>query len=109
MMQIGLGKFGVRDETGNFCWEKLREVSETPQIRAFELKLAQGAKIRGGHVEGPKVTPEIAEIRGVPVWKTIDSPNRFEEFSTAPEMCQFIEKMRETTGNTRGSSTHSGA
>ncbi|WCN38645.1 FMN-binding glutamate synthase family protein [Aneurinibacillus uraniidurans] len=102
IMQIGPGIFGVRDEDGNFDWEELKKKSEIPQIKAFELKLAQGAKIRGGHVDGEKVTPEIAEIRRVKPYKPIDSPNRFHQFGDLPTMFDFIERIRETTGKPVG-------
>ncbi|WPS85686.1 FMN-binding glutamate synthase family protein (plasmid) [Brevibacillus halotolerans] len=100
--QIGPGKFGYRDKEGNFSWEELRKKADIPQIRAFELKLGQGAKIRGGHVEGAKVTQEIAEIRGVEPYKTIDSPNRFEEFSDFESMMDFVVKIRRETGKPVG-------
>src|SRR5699024_12168855 len=58
MLQISPGLFGVRTNNGEFSWEKFKEKSEIDQIKAFELKLAQGAKTRGGHVEGQKVTEE---------------------------------------------------
>lgn len=93
--QIGPGKFGFRNLDGSFSYEKLKEKAALEQVKAFELKLGQGAKIRGGHVEGSKVTPEIAEVRGVEPWKTIDSPNRFDEFHDYPSMFDFIEKIRE--------------
>lgn len=95
IMQIGPGLFGVRDTAGNFSWEKLKEKSEIEQIKAFELKLGQGAKIRGGHIEGVKVTEHIAEIRGVEPYKTVDSPNRFNEFNDLASMFAFIEKMQQ--------------
>ncbi|WP_379971338.1 FMN-binding glutamate synthase family protein [Ectobacillus sp. sgz5001026] len=97
IMQIGPGIFGVRDEAGDFNWEELRRKSEIPQIKAFELKLAQGAKIRGGHVDGEKVTPEIAKIRMVEPYKSIDSPNRFHEFDNLPTLFDFIERIRNVT------------
>ncbi|HET7627915.1 MAG TPA: FMN-binding glutamate synthase family protein [Bacillales bacterium] len=96
--QIGAGLFGVRTKDGEFSWELLKEKAETPQVKAFELKLAQGAKTRGGHVDGKKVTEEIAKIRNVEPWKTINSPNRFNEFHDVPSMFSFIEKIREQTG-----------
>lgn len=102
IMQIGPGLFGVRDSEGNFNWDALKEKSEIPQIKAFELKLAQGAKTRGGHVDGEKVTPEIAKIRLVEPWKSIDSPNRFNEFSDFPSMFDFIHRIREHTGKPVG-------
>lgn len=67
-------------------------------MKAFELKLAQGAKLRGGHVEGDKVTPEIAKIRNVEPYKTINSPNRFYEFDDVQTLLDFLTDIREATG-----------
>ncbi|MUV38971.1 Glutamate synthase large subunit-like protein YerD [Lentibacillus sp. JNUCC-1] len=47
IMQIGPGKFGVRDLAGHFDWDELLEKSKLPEVKAFELKLGQGAKTRG--------------------------------------------------------------
>lgn len=94
IMQIGPGLFGVRNKVGDFSWEEIKKKGELPQVKAFELKLGQGAKTRGGHVEGKKVSPEIAVIRGVEPYKTIDSPNRFNEFNDVPSMVKFIEQIR---------------
>lgn len=44
IMQIGPGLFGVRDREGNFNWDALVEKSQIPQVKAFEIKLAQGLK-----------------------------------------------------------------
>ncbi|TFG95152.1 MAG: hypothetical protein E4H11_05485 [Myxococcales bacterium] len=77
VFQIGPGMFGVRTSGGDWDWDRFRSQAEIAQVRVFELKLHQGAKIRGGHVEGAKVTAEIAGIRGVAAGKAIDSPNRF--------------------------------
>lgn len=102
VMQIGPGLFGVRTKEGEFDWEKFKEKAIVPQIKAFEIKIHQGAKIRGGHVEGTKVTPEIAEIRGVEPWKSIDSPNRFRQFSNSEELINFVERLKETGGKPVG-------
>lgn len=102
IMQIGPGLFGVRDYEGNFNWDALKEKSEIPQVKAFELKLAQGAKIRGGHIDAEKVTEAIAKIRMVEPFKSIDSPNRFREFQDFPSLFSFIQKMRERTGKPIG-------
>ncbi len=102
IMQIGPGLFGVRDKEGKFSWDALLEKSKIPQIKAFELKLAQGAKTRGGHIDGEKVTEEIARIRMVEPYKSIDSPNRFVEFTNLPSLFDFIEKIREHTGKPVG-------
>ena len=70
IIQIGPAKFGFRNPDGSFSNEELRKKASIPQVKAFELKLGQGAKIRGGHIEAAKVTPEIASIRGVEPYKT---------------------------------------
>ncbi|WP_214825914.1 FMN-binding glutamate synthase family protein [Exiguobacterium algae] len=100
--QIGPALFGVRNEDGSFSVEAFKEKSEIPQVRAFELKLAQGAKTRGGHIDGSKVTPEIARIRKVKAGETIDSPNRFSQFKTNDEMLAFVEQLREIGGKPVG-------
>ncbi len=102
IMQIGPGLFGVRDREGNFSWDALKEKSEIPEVKAFEIKLAQGAKTRGGHIDAEKVTEEIARIRMVEPFKSIDSPNRFREFSDLPSLFDFIEKIREHSGKPVG-------
>lgn len=102
IMQIGPGLFGVRNQDGSFSWEELKHKSEIEEVKAFELKLAQGAKTRGGHVDGSKVTPEIAKIRNLEPYKSIDSPNRFNEFDDLPGFFEFIEKIRNITGKPVG-------
>src|SRR6185369_16152681 len=58
IMQIGTAKYGVRDSGGNLSDERLQELSKV--VRAFEIKLSQGAKPgKGGVLPGRKVTPEI--------------------------------------------------
>src|SRR5687768_17833880 len=65
IMQIGTAKYGVRDAQGNLSAERLRELSKV--VKAFEIKLSQGAKPgKGGVLPGKKVTAEIAQIRGIP-------------------------------------------
>ena len=102
VVQIGPAKFGFRNPDGTFSYEELRKKASIPQVKAFELKLGQGAKIRGGHIEGAKVTPEIAAIRGVEPYKTIDSPNRFEEFDDMDSMMNFLEQIRDVSGKPVG-------
>ncbi|QOV10491.1 FMN-binding glutamate synthase family protein [Viridibacillus arvi] len=96
--QIGSGLFGYRTKDGEFSWEKLAEKAAMPHVKAFELKLAQGAKTRGGHVEAEKVTEEIANIRNIEPFVTINSPNRFRQFDDFPTLFEFIEKIREHGG-----------
>src|SRR3954454_163872 len=49
IIQIGPAKFGFRNSDGSFSLEELRNKASLPQVKAFEIKLGQGAKIRGGH------------------------------------------------------------
>ncbi|MFS0576609.1 glutamate synthase-related protein [Sporosarcina sp. 179-K 3D1 HS] len=100
--QIGSGLFGYRTEEGEFSVERLLEKAALPQVKAFELKLAQGAKMRGGHVEGEKVTPEIAAIRNVVPYTTINSPNRFHQFDDYPSLFDFIDEIRGHAGKPVG-------
>jgi glutamate synthase domain-containing protein 2 len=102
VFQIGPGLFGVRDGQGRFDWDAFRRQSEIDVVRGFELKLHQGAKIRGGHVEAAKVTEEIAAIRGVPVGQAIDSPNRFPELATVDALLDRVARMRELGGKPVG-------
>lgn len=95
IMQVSPGLFGVRTIDGEFSWEEFKAKSEIDQVKAFELKLAQGAKQRGGHVEGQKVTEEIAEIRSVEPWVSIDSPNRFHGLDDAYSLLEFVDKLRD--------------
>ncbi len=100
--QIGSGLFGFRTEDGEFSLERVREKADIPQVKAFEIKLAQGAKMRGGHVEGAKVTEEIAAIRNVVPYVSINSPNRFHQFDDYPTLFEFIDKIRQHSGKPVG-------
>ncbi|MGX9134731.1 FMN-binding glutamate synthase family protein [Rummeliibacillus sp. JY-2-4R] len=102
IMQIGPGLFGIRDKNGSVDWDELKRKSEIPEIKAFEIKLAQGAKARGGHIDAEKVTPEVAEIRKVEPYKSVDSPNRFHQFGDVTSLCEFIDKIRTHTGKPVG-------
>lgn len=95
--QIGTAKYGVRDLDGNLSDEKLREV--TPYVKAFEIKLSQGAKPgRGGVLPASKVTEEIARIRGIPVGEVSSSPNRHKEIKNSDDLLDMIKRVRDVTG-----------
>jgi glutamate synthase (ferredoxin) len=98
IFQIGPGLFGIRNKKGEMDLGLLKEKAAITEVKAIELKMGQGAKIRGGHVEGVKVTPEIAAIRGVEPWKTIDSPNRFPACHGVHDLFNYIVKIQEETG-----------
>ncbi len=97
--EIGSGYFGCRDAEGRFSPELFSRAAQDPQVKMIELKLSQGAKPgHGGVLPGPKVTPEIAEARGVAAWQDCLSPAAHSAFSTPLEMMQFIEQLRELSG-----------
>lgn len=93
--EIGSGYFGCRTPDGHFDAEKFREKAVLPTVKAISIKLSQGAKPGlGGVLPGPKVTPEIAETRGVPVGQTVVSPPAHTAFSTPLELVHFIATLR---------------
>ena len=97
--EIGSGYFGARNPDGTFSPEKFAEVAASDQIKMVELKLSQGAKPgHGGVLPAPKVSPEIALTRGVPVGQDCISPSQHSAFSTPVEMMHFIAEMRRLSG-----------
>lgn len=98
--QVGTGYFGCRDASGHFSLDRLVEtVAGYDRIRGIEIKLSQGAKPgKGGVLPGPKVTPEIAAIRGVEPWKDVVSPNSHTAFHDVDSMIQFVEQIAQETG-----------
>ena len=103
VFQIGTAKYGVRDENGNLSDEKLKKVAEIEQVRMFEIKLSQGAKPgKGGILPGSKVTPLIAETRGIPVGEDSISPNAHPEITNIDDLLDFINHVRDITGKPVG-------
>ena len=97
--ELGSGYFGARDKEGRFDPVRFTEQAADPQIKMIEVKLSQGAKPgQGGMLPGAKISPEIAEARGVPMGVDCISPARHSAFSTPVEMMQFITKLRELSG-----------
>ena len=103
VMQIGTAKYGVRDANGNLSEDRLREIAAYPQVRMFEVKLAQGAKPgKGGILPGAKVTAEIAAIRGIPEGQDSISPNRHHDIGNVAELGAFVNRVRSVTGRPVG-------
>jgi glutamate synthase domain-containing protein 2 len=104
IMQIGTAKYGVRDSQGNLSAERLTELASV--VKAFEIKLSQGAKPgKGGVLPGRKVTAEIAQIRGIPAGRDSISPNRHRDIANMTELLEKINWMRELTGRPVGVKT----
>ena len=104
IMQIGTAKYGVRDAHGELSPERLVELSKV--VKAFEIKLSQGAKPgKGGVLPGKKVTPEIARIRGIPEGRDSISPNRHRDISNMNELLDKVAYIRDLTGRPVGVKT----
>jgi glutamate synthase domain-containing protein 2 len=104
IMQIGTAKYGVRDAQGNLNAERLVELSKV--VKAFEIKLSQGAKPgKGGVLPAKKVTSEIAQIRGIPEGRDSISPNRHRDISNINELLDKIAWIRDLTGRPVGVKT----
>jgi glutamate synthase domain-containing protein 2 len=104
IMQIGTAKYGVRDAQGNLSPDRLVELSKV--VKAFEIKLSQGAKPgKGGVLPGKKVTAEIAQIRGIAQGRDSISPNRHRDISNVNELLDKIAWIREITGRPVGVKT----
>jgi glutamate synthase domain-containing protein 2 len=97
--EIGSGYFGCRTPDGRFDPDRFAAQAADPQVKMIELKLSQGAKPgHGGVLPAAKVTPEIAEIRGVPLGVDCISPAGHSTFSTPIELILFIDRLRELSG-----------
>ena len=103
VFQIGTAKYGVRNEHGDLCDNKLLEVARNPTVKMFEIKLSQGAKPgKGGILPGEKVTELIASTRGIPVGKDSISPNRHPDLNNVSDLLAMIERIRCVTGKPVG-------
>ena len=97
--QIGTGYFGCRNESGRFDMKRFLDVVAANPVRAIEIKLSQGAKPgRGGLLPAAKITPEIAEVRGIPVGKDCASPSSHAEFRDISSMLDFTERLADESG-----------
>ena len=97
--QIGTGYFGCRAEGGGFDPEKFASCASQDAVKMIEIKISQGAKPgHGGILPAAKITPEIAEIRGVPMGADVISPPGHSTFSTPIELLEFVGQLRELSG-----------
>ncbi len=97
--EIGSGYFGTCTEDGHFDEAQFRDKANRDQVKCVSIKLSQGAKPGiGGVLPGAKVTPQIAEVRGIPQGEKCVSPASHSAFSTPIELIEFIARLREATG-----------
>src|SRR6185436_6061223 len=104
IMQIGTAKYGLRDAQGNLSPDRLVELGKV--VKAFEIKLSQGAKPgKGGVLPAKKVTAEISSIRGIPEGRDSISPNRHRDISNIAELLEKVAWIRDLTGRPVGIKT----
>jgi len=97
--EIGSGYFCCRTKDGSFDPEGFTDHALADQVKMIEVKLSQGAKPgHGGVLPGSKVTPEIADCRGVEVWHDCISPAAHSTFSTPVGLLEWLAKLRELSG-----------
>src|SRR5580693_743892 len=97
--ELGSGYFGCRTPEGAFDPDRFVEHATLEQVKMIEIKLSQGAKPgHGGVLPAAKVTPEIAQTRGVPLGRDCISPSHHTAFSTPLELMAFIVRLRELSG-----------
>jgi glutamate synthase domain-containing protein 2 len=97
--EVASGYFGCRNDDGTFNAEKFAQQAREPQVKMIEVKLSQGAKPgHGGVLPAAKITPEIAETRGVPMGRDCISPASHSEFSTPRGLLEFVERLRTLSG-----------
>ena len=103
VFEIGTAKYGVRTPDGRLDDRKLQAICAHAQVKMVSIKLGQGAKPgMGGLLPAAKVTPEIAEIRGIPVGEDSQSPNRHLDIADVPQLMDAITHIRELTGKPTG-------
>ena len=94
--EIGSGYFGCRDDEGKFSPSHFVENARQPQVKMIEIKLSQGAKPgHGGVLPAAKVTPEIAEARGVALGADCVSPAAHSSFGNPIDLLEFVQSLRE--------------
>ena len=94
--ELGSGYFGCRDEKGNFDPARFAEKAALPVVKMIEIKLSQGAKPgHGVMLPKEKISPIVAQVRGVPMGQDCVSPSAHTAFRTPLQLMEFIQKLRE--------------
>lgn len=99
IFQMGTAKFGVRDDRGGLDDHLLADLAARPEIKMIEIKLSQGAKPgKGGLLPKEKITPEIADLRRVPLGMDVVSPPSHLECVDAASTVAFIRRVQQVSG-----------
>ncbi len=97
--QIGTGYFGCRTENGEFDPELFQKKATLENVKMIEIKLSQGAKPgHGGILPAAKNTKEIAAIRHIKPFTTVNSPPAHTAFISAEGLMQFVKQLRDLSG-----------
>ena len=88
------GTFIFEMASGYFGWTE----ENIKRADAIEIKIGQAAKAGvGGILPGPKVTAEIAAVRGIVPGTTARSPARFPDIDTPQQLAQRVAEIRRLT------------
>lgn len=80
--------------SAKFGWS----LDRVKRCQAFHFKGGQGAKTgTGGHLPGSKVSPQIAEVRGLAPGQDAISPSRFPDLVTSGDFRDAAEQVRDVT------------
>ncbi len=97
--QLGTGYFGARTADGAFDPERFAAQAARDEIKMIEIKLSQGAKPgHGGILPAAKLTPELAQIRGVPLGQDVLSPPAHSAFRGPTGLLNFVARLRDLSG-----------
>ncbi|MDG2076558.1 MAG: glutamate synthase-related protein [Arenicellales bacterium] len=93
-----------RDAAGQLIFQCLGgrlgwNIHDMQRADGLEIYISQGAKPGlGGQLMAKKVTPELAEIRGIPAGIDLRSPSRHPDILGADDLVIKVEELREATG-----------
>ena len=81
--------------SARFGWS----IDKVARCQAFHFKGGQGAKTgTGGHLPGNKVSPEIAEVRGLKAGEAAISPSTFPDLESPADYRKIADEVRDVTG-----------
>jgi glutamate synthase domain-containing protein 2 len=97
--QVGTGYFSCRNKDGTFSESEFEKRAKLPNVKMIEIKLSQGAKPgHGGILPAKKVTPEIAQIRGIEMGFDVLSPPAHTAFDSPTGLLEFVARLRKLSG-----------
>ena len=81
--------------SARFGWS----LDKVARCQAFHFKGGQGAKTgTGGHLPGNKVSPEIAEVRGLKPGEAAISPSTFPDLESPADYRKIADEVRDVAG-----------